>query len=166
VFTRVYFSAYAPLNDNPLLPALSSMPPLKREHRLYQADWLLRFYGFTAAELLDESQPNLDTELDPKIIWALRHLHLFPLEVNRASLEELLRVPGIGAVSAKRIVRQRRHCALNYDELGKIGVVIKRAKYFVTCRGKYHGDIPLKPDILRERLAPPAAPPRQPSLFD
>ncbi|MDR1603276.1 MAG: putative DNA modification/repair radical SAM protein [Gracilibacteraceae bacterium] len=164
---RVYFSAYVPLNDNPLLPALSAMPPLRREHRLYQADWLLRFYGFQAGELLDESQPNLDTELDPKIIWALRHLHVFPLEINRASPEELLRVPGIGVVSARRIVRQRRFCALNYDDLGKIGVVIKRARYFITCRGKYYGGIPLKPEIVRSRLLPPPAPAfYQPSLFD
>ncbi|MDR0434458.1 MAG: putative DNA modification/repair radical SAM protein [Gracilibacteraceae bacterium] len=162
---RVYFSAYVPVNDNPLLPALSSMPPLRREHRLYQADWLLRFYGFSAGELLDEACPNLDTELDPKIIWALRHLDSFPLEINRATMEELLRVPGIGVVSARRVIRQRRVCALNYDDLSKMGIVLKRAKYFITCRGKYHGDVPLRPEILRGRLAPPPAI-YQPSLFD
>lgn len=162
---RVYFSAYVPLHDNPLLPALSSMPPLKREHRLYQADWLLRFYGFKAGELLDDAQPNLDTELDPKIIWALRHLSFFPLEINRAPMEMLLRVPGIGVVSARRIIRQRRVCALSYDDLGKIGVVLKRAKYFITCRGVYRGDAPLRPETLRGRLAPPPVV-WQPSLFD
>jgi putative DNA modification/repair radical SAM protein len=161
---RVYFSAYIPVNDGANLPALGFTPPLRREHRLYQADWLLRFYHFEAEELLDPAHPFLDPELDPKIIWALRHYEFFPLEVNRASLEELLRVPGIGTVSAGRIVRQRRLGALSFDDLKALGVVLKRAAYFITCRGRFRGDSRLEPAALRAKLLPPT-PPLQLSLF-
>jgi putative DNA modification/repair radical SAM protein len=136
---RVYFSAYIPVSDAPELPPRFSPPPLSREHRLYQADWLLRFYGFTADEILDEAHPFLDTELDPKIIWALRHIEIFPIEINKAPLEMLLRIPGVGSVSAVRIARQRRVSAVKYDELRKIGVVLKRARFFITCSGRYYG---------------------------
>ncbi|MTI80384.1 MAG: putative DNA modification/repair radical SAM protein [Firmicutes bacterium] len=148
---RVYYSAYVPVNDNPKLPSLTG-PPLVRENRLYQADWLLRFYGFKASELLDEKQPNFDLQLDPKAGWALRNLNVFPVEINRADYLMLLRVPGIGVKSAKRIVIARRVGSLSYDDLKKIGVVLKRARYFITCRGKYYGGINLREDAIRPRL--------------
>lgn len=162
---RVYFSAYIPVSDSPLLPGPFTAPPLAREHRLYQADWLLRFYGFTADEILDEKTPFLDLELDPKIAWALRNIDKFPMEINKVSLDELLRVPGIGATSALRIVRQRRMAAVRFEDLKKIGVVVKRAKYFITCCGKYYGGTDIAPeyirsevlaaDRIRDRLLPP-----------
>lgn len=133
---RVFFSAYIPMNTDSLLPAVDVKPPLLREHRLYQADWLLRFYGFTADELLDSAHPDFNPYLDPKCNWALHHLEHFPVEVNRADYAELLRVPGIGVVSAKRIVRARRAGSLDFDALKKLGVVLKRAQYFITCRGR------------------------------
>ena len=147
---RVYFSAYIPVSDSSLLPSRMTKPPLAREHRLYQADWLLRFYGFSAEEILDEKNPFLDDRMDPKMAWALRHPEIFPIEVNKASLEELLRIPGIGAVSARRILRQRRQSAVRFEDLKKLGVVVKWAKYFVTCRGRYFGCADLSdPNILR-----------------
>lgn len=132
---RVFYSAYLPVVPDPRLPAVTTRPPLLREHRLYQADWLLRFYHFSAQELLSESEPNFDPYLDPKCNWALRHPEFFPVEVNRASREELLRVPGIGPKSALRIVRARRMQRLGLAELKRIGVVLKRAQYFITCSG-------------------------------
>ena len=152
---RVYYSAFIPVMQDSRLPALPRSP-LRREHRLYQADWLLRYYGFSAHELLDETTPNLDSELDPKTGWALRHLELFPVEINGASYEELLRVPGIGVRSAQRIVRARRQGHLGIDELIRLGVVMKRAKYFVTARGRYAGDIRLESGLLRNRLVEPS----------
>ncbi|MCR5481736.1 MAG: putative DNA modification/repair radical SAM protein [Clostridia bacterium] len=146
---RVYFSAYIPVVDSPILPSLMTPPPLRREHRLYQADWLLRFYGFAADEILDDENPFLDTELDPKISWALRNISMFPVEVNKATMEELLRIPGIGTTSAMRIIRQRRYCAVSYDDLKKMGVVLKRARFFITCRGRYYGGKDIKPEIIR-----------------
>ncbi len=133
---RVFYSAYIPLNDDALLPPPNTPPPLLREHRLYQADWLLRFYGFRAEELLDDRRPNLDPGLDPKCNWALGHLDQFPVEVNRAPDEQLLRVPGIGVKSAWRIQQARRQGALDFPALKKIGVVLKRAQHFITCSGK------------------------------
>lgn len=148
---RVYFSAYVPVNQNNQLPALQS-PPLLREHRLYQADWLLRFYGFTADEILNEQHPNLSADFDPKEDWALRNLHLFPVEVNKVEYEILLRVPGVGVKSAMRIVAARKEKMLDYDDLKKIGVVLKRASYFITCKGKYYSPVPMNEDIIRTRL--------------
>ena len=133
---RVFFSAYLPVVEHRDLPALTTKPPLLREHRLYQADWLMRFYHFEANELLDEQNPNFDPYMDPKCTWALRHLERFPVEVNRADYEMLLRVPGIGVKSARRIVTARRAGSLDFDGLKKLGVVLKRAKYFILCRGK------------------------------
>lgn len=135
---RVFYSAYVPVVENTLLPSLDTKPPLLREHRLYQADWLLRFYGFTADELLDESE-NLPVDFDPKCAWALRHPELFPVEVNACPVEILLRVPGIGAKSAQRIARARRYALLTCDDLIKMRVVWKRAKHFITCNGKFYG---------------------------
>ena len=146
---RVYFSAYIPLVDSPLLPSLLTNPPLLREHRLYQADWLLRFYGFAAKELFTNEHPNLDPDLDPKIIWALRNIQNFPIEINKADLDDLLRIPGIGRVSALRILRQRRVCKVQYEDLKKMGVVLKRAKFFLTCNGKYYGGKDVIPEHIR-----------------
>ena len=132
---RVYFSAYVPVGNHPALPKDIS-PPLLREHRLYQADWLLRYYGFSADEILEENT-SLDPLLDPKCNWALRHMEQFPIEINTASYEMLLRVPGIGVISARRIVQARKNAVLDFDDLKKLRVVLKRAAYFVTCKGKY-----------------------------
>lgn len=136
---RVYYSAYVPVGNHPALPAAITSPPLLREHRLYQADWLLRFYGFRAEELLDNSSPNFLTDVDPKCGWALRNLQLFPVDVNKADYAMLLRVPGIGVVSAQRIVKARRVQGLSLDALKKLGVVMKRARYFITANGQHSG---------------------------
>ncbi|MCR4434298.1 MAG: putative DNA modification/repair radical SAM protein [Clostridiales bacterium] len=149
---RVYYSAYVPVSSHPALPG-NIVPPLLREHRLYQADWLLRFYGFKAEELLNADNPNLDMELDPKSDWAVRNLHLFPVEVNSADYSMLLRVPGIGVHSAHRIVAARRHHSLDYGSLKKIGVVLKRACLFITCRGKYYGNISMNEALIKDSLA-------------
>jgi putative DNA modification/repair radical SAM protein len=132
---RVYFSAFVPVNSDKRLPVIST-PPLDREHRLYQADWLMRFYGFQADEIVSEKDPFLSDEIDPKAVWAMRNMHLFPLEINSASFEMILRVPGIGRQSAVRIVSARRSGSLGFDDLKRIGVVLKRARYFITCKGK------------------------------
>lgn len=150
---RVYYSAYVPVNSDNLLPAVRR-PPLLREHRLYQADWLLRFYKFKADELLDRENPNFDIELDPKANWALRNLEFFPVEINKADYELLLRVPGIGVKSARRIITARRNGSISYYDLEKFGVVLKRARFFITCQGKYYGGIPLREDLIRSRLIP------------
>ncbi len=133
---RVFYSAYVPVGDQRLLPSADTKPPLLREHRLYQADWLLRFYGFTSGEILDEQHQNFNPLLDPKCNWAVHHPEHFPLEINRAPYEMLLRVPGIGVKSAQRIVMARRQAKLDYPDLKKLGVVLKRAVYFIICMGK------------------------------
>jgi predicted DNA-binding helix-hairpin-helix protein len=148
---RVYYSAYVPIGQHPNLPAIAA-PPLLREHRLYQADWLLRFYGFQAKELLDDRKPNFDIALDPKCDWALRNLEQFPVEVNRADYEMLLRIPGVGVRSAMRIVAARRFTQLDYEDLKKLGVVLKRARYFVTCKGRYYGDTSINEERIRYQL--------------
>lgn len=149
---RVYYSAYVPVVDSPMLPTRKTAPPLAREHRIYQADWLLRFYGFSVKELFTEKSQNLDPDLDPKVTWALRNLDQFPVEVNRASYDTLMRIPGIGAVSARRIVRQRRLSAVKFDDLKKMGVVLKRAKYFLTCSGRYYGEKRFEPEVIRNAI--------------
>lgn len=149
---RVYYSAYVPVVDSPMLPTRKTAPPLAREHRIYQADWLLRFYGFSVKELFSETSQNLDPDLDPKVTWALRNLDQFPVEVNRASYDTLMRIPGIGAVSARRIVRQRRLSAVKFDDLKKMGVVLKRAKYFLTCSGRYYGEKRFEPEVIRNAI--------------
>ncbi len=169
---RVFYSAYVPVVENALLPALSTRPPLLREHRLYQADWLLRFYGFRADELLDESQPDFDPALDPKCCWALRHPEFFPVEVNRASYETLLRVPGLGVLSARRILVARRTGPLHAEDLSRLGVVMKRAQYFLTCGGRLATPYRLSLEGVAahltavERAALPAQEAQQLSLFD
>jgi putative DNA modification/repair radical SAM protein len=139
---RVYYSAFVPVGPvnrggaaDPRLPDISG-PPLVREHRLYQADWLMRFYHFSAAEILEDA-PYLDRHLDPKTAWALRHIDRFPIELQRADYEELLRVPGIGATSARRILEIRRNRSLSFDGLRRLGVVLKRARYFITLGGSF-----------------------------
>ena len=133
---RVFYSAYVALNEDDKLPAVGTKPPLLREHRLYQADWLLRFYGFEAEELLSEEKPNFNVYLDPKCEWAIRHLEYFPVEIQTASYQMLLRIPGIGVKSARRIMGARKSVRLDFDGLKRIGVVLKRAHYFITCNGK------------------------------
>ena len=148
---RVFYSAYVPVVENTLLPALDTKPPLLREHRLYQADWLLRFYQFRADEILDQDNQSFNPYLDPKCNWAVQHYGLFPVDVNRAPFEMLLRVPGIGPKSARRIRDARRLSALGLDELKRMGVVLKRAQYFITCRG-FSGAHPGRGSAGRERI--------------
>lgn len=164
---RVYYSAYVPVMKGKNLPALIK-PPLARENRLYQADWLLRFYKFRAEEILTPEEPDFDEELDPKCTWALRHRELFPVEINRAPYEMILRIPGIGVRSALRIVRLRRYGGLSYDHLKRIGVVLKRARYFMTVNGRYYGEWALDSESLRNRLISETAARevREMSLFD
>ncbi|MEW8956355.1 putative DNA modification/repair radical SAM protein [Clostridium sp.] len=148
---RVYYSGYVPVNNSNNLPKVLS-PPLLREHRLYQGDWLVRLYGFKAKELLNENNPNFDIKLDPKTNWALNNLDVFPIEINKAPYETLIRIPGIGFKSARRIILTRRVHYLSFEDIKKLGVVIKRAKYFITCKGKYFGDSTFEPLYIRNKL--------------
>lgn len=170
---RVFYSAYMPVSDSKLLPAKAGFkPPLLREHRLYQADWLLRYYHFQAEELLSEEAPDFDPRVDPKCGWALRHMEFFPVEVNRADFEALLRVPGIGVVSARRILAARRWSCLTFSDLKKLGVVLKRAQYFLTCSGKMVEGLHVDPEGILRHLTALETPllvqatPEQLSLFD
>ena len=149
---RVFFSAYMPVVESSLLPSPDTKPPLLREHRLYQADWLLRFYGFEARELLDRENQSFNPLLDPKCNWALGHLEYFPVEINQADYHTLLRVPGIGPKSAKAIVTARRMASLDFTALKKRGVVLKRAQYFITCRGKALEGLRVSPDVMLQNL--------------
>ncbi len=149
---RVFFSAYVPLNEDSALPAPGTPPPLLREHRLYQADWLLRFYGFQADELLSEEQQDLNELLDPKCDWALRHLELFPVEVNTADYRMILRIPGVGPKSALRIIQARRYGSLDFPHLKKMGVVLKRAHYFITCGGRMMYRTPVEEQYITRQL--------------
>ncbi len=149
---RVFYSAFVNVNGNPRLPALPGGPPLLREHRLYQVDWLLRYYHFEVSEILSEERPDLNVFLDPKCDWALRHLEFFPVEINKASYQTLLRVPGIGYKSAERIVKARRRDRLSFHDLKKIGVVLKRALYFITCSGKMMYPTKLDENYICENL--------------
>lgn len=150
---RVFFSAYVPVVGDARLPALQTKPPLLREHRLYQADWLLRFYGFEADEILDDAHPDFNPLLDPKCNWALNHPEFFPVEINRVPYEMLLRVPGIGVKSAQRIVRSRRAGNLRLEDLKKLGVVMKRAQYFITVSGRAAVSGRITPETLLLALA-------------
>ena len=152
---RVFYSAYIPVAEDTRLPALDTKPPLLREHRLYQADWLLRFYGFKAEELLDEKRPFFNVMLDPKEDWAVRHLECFPVEINRAPYADLLRVPGIGVKSARRILSARRGTKLTFQDLKKLGVVMKRAVYFITCGGRMMYPTKLEEDYIVRNLTDP-----------
>ena len=165
---RVFFSAYIPVCQDERLPALDTKPPLLREHRLYQADWLLRYYQFSAGEILSPEAPNFDPWLDPKCNWALHHLDRFPVDVERCEYEMLLRVPGIGPKSAKRIRSARRHSRLGLEDLRRIGVVLHRARYFIVCSG-YPGPGRLSRMTVARALLDPGVfegGARQLSLFD
>jgi putative DNA modification/repair radical SAM protein len=149
---RVYYSSYIPVvKDNPLLPSENSFAFL-REHRLYQADWLLRFYKFKANEILNETHDSLDLELDPKCAWAIRNFDKFPIEINKACYDELLRIPGVGVLSARKIMAARKFSNLTFDTLKSMGIVLKRAKYFITCSGKYFGSDFDNPSRIRNNL--------------
>ena len=169
---RVFYSAYMPVVEDRNLPAISSKPQLLREHRLYQADWLLRFYEFEATELLDEKNPNFNLLIDPKCNWALNHYDYFPVEINTAPYETLLRVPGLGVIGAKKILKARRAGTLDFPDLKKMNIVLKRAQYFITCRGKTVLGIRYDPEavlrgLLSEQSWQLAGPPmEQLSLFD
>ena len=149
---RVFYSAYIPVNNDKLLPSLT-VPPLKRENRLYQADWLLRFYGFKVEDILDKKNPNFNILIDPKADWALRHLDEFPKEINICSYLDLLKIPGIGVTSAKRIISSRKLFNISFGDLKKMGVVLKRAQYFITCNNRYFIDKQyLKKDFIETNL--------------
>ena len=149
---RVYYSAYVPvIKNDKVLPDIIH-PPLVREHRLYQADWLLRFYGFKAKELLKDENDSFDLNFDPKTSWALSNIDNFPIEINKASYDTLLRIPGIGVRSARRILITRKVHSLKFEDLKKLGIVLKRAKYFITCKGKYYGDVSFDEEKIRTRL--------------
>ncbi|MFC2426159.1 MAG: putative DNA modification/repair radical SAM protein [Capnocytophaga leadbetteri] len=132
---RVYYSGYVPVLQDSRLPSLQSQVPVVRENRLYQADWLMRYYGFAPNEIVDERQPFLDLEIDPKLAWALRNSHLFPIDINQAPREMLLRIPGVGVRSVQKILMARKFQTLSYYDLKKMGVTLSRAKYFITCNG-------------------------------
>jgi len=149
---RVFYSAFVAVNQDKELPALPGGPPLLREHRLYQADWLLRFYGFCADELLSQERPDFNILLDPKADWALRHLEQFPVEINKASYETLLRVPGIGVKSARRIVQARRNGSLDFSHLKKMGVGLKRAHFFILCSGRQMYRVRTDEDFITRQL--------------
>ena len=169
---RVFYSAYVPIVESSLLPSLDTKPPLLREHRLYQADWLLRPYGLRAEQLLDEQHPDFNPRIDPKCFWAICHPEQFPVEIMRAEYETLLRVPGIGPVSARRIVSARRVSHLRYEDLSRLGVVLKRAQFFITCGGRMRSGLRFSAGTLLRQLEAvergqlPQAEAQQLSLFD
>ena len=169
---RVFYSAYIPVSNSPLLPAPQSFhPPLLREHRLYQADWLLRYYHFDVDELFDDAHTNLNPLIDPKCSWALAHMDRFPIEINRADYETLLRVPGIGVTGARRILTARRYGPLTFEGLKRLRIVLKRAQYFITCSGRMMEGLRASPDSIFRHLVAleqPALAPQyqQTSLFD
>lgn len=155
---RVYFSAYIPLNQDSRLPQISQ-PPMLRENRLYQADWLMRFYGFQAQELLDEANPNFDPDYDPKVMWAIRHPECFPVEINTAPYKQLLRIPGIGVRGAQRIASARKTGRLDFADLIHMHISLKRAQYFITCKGKYYRLQNPQPQAILQALKPHARSP-------
>lgn len=149
---RVFFSAYIPVLSSPNLPAISTVPPLKREHRLYQADWLMRFYKFKSDELFTETERNLDLEFDPKLTWAFRNIEKFPIEINNASYEDLLRVPGFGVLTVNRIIKERKVANLTYDSLKRMKTALNRAKYFITIGGRFYGGISIEPEYIKSEI--------------
>jgi predicted DNA-binding helix-hairpin-helix protein len=150
---RVYYSAYVPVSTNDSRLPVIAKPPLKRENRLYQADWLLRVYKFKVDEIIDQENPDFDENFDPKACWAIRNLHLFPVEINKADYHTLLRVPGIGVRSALKIVSSRRYANLRFEDLKKMGIVLKRARFFITCCGKFfkHEKV-LNESVIKKKL--------------
>ncbi len=150
---RVFYSAYIPVNEDIMLPDRSTPVPLLREHRLYQADWLIRYYGFVADEILTKDTPFLDYRVDPKCYWAIRHLDRFPVEINSAPVEELLRVPGIGPTSVKRILSARRYGSISFEMLKRMHVVLKRARFFITCNGRMMDRFPIDDRFIMSQLS-------------
>ncbi len=163
---RVFFSGYIPLNEDSALPAKDTPVPLLREHRLYQADWLLRYYGFQADELLSEEQPNFDNRIDPKCDWALRHLDRYPVEVNTAGYDDLIRVPGIGPTGVKKIMSARRYGKVTFEMLRKMHVTLKRAQYFITCNGRMLYRTPIERRFITAQLVELDRPERAALLGD
>ncbi len=149
---RVFFSGYIPINEDPNLPEIGTPVPMLREHRLYQADWLLRYYGFQAEELLSEENPFFDNRIDPKCHWALNHLNDFPVEINKASAQMLLRVPGIGPNGVKKILSARRYGSISFEMLKRMRIALNRAQYFITCNGKMMMNCPIDDRFIRNRL--------------
>ena len=151
---RVFFSGYVPVNpdSNGLLPALDTKVPVLREHRLYQADWLMRFYGFNAEEIVNPATENLEADIDPKLAWALRYPALFPVDINLADYEMILRIPGIGVGSAKKIVSARRFAPLGWDQLRKIGIAVNRAKYFISCKDREFRYLGWQPEAVKSQI--------------
>lgn len=149
---RVYYSGYVPISNDNRLPAIGTPVPMIRENRLYQADWLTRFYGFTVGEIVNPENPHLDADIDPKLSWALRNLDIFPIDINKADLHLIMRVPGIGVSSAKKIVAARRYIKLNWDHLKKIGLSLNKSKYFITCQSKQFVRTTWLPDTLRRQI--------------
>ena len=148
----MFYSAYIPVNNDKLLPSIK-IPPLVRENRLYQADWLLRFYGYKVENLLDKKNPNFNLLIDPKADWALRHIEEYPKEINKASYYDLLKVPGIGPTSARKIISSRKYFTIEFNDLKKMGISLKRAKYFILCNGKYFIDSKyFRKDIITNNL--------------
>ena len=145
---RVYYSGYVPVIQDERLPSVTSQVPMLRENRLYQTDWLLRFYGFSVTEILDKNHPNLDPDVDPKLSWALRNLHLFPVDINTAEKHMLLRIPGLGVKSAHKIIQARKYRKLNWEHLKKLGVALNRAQYFIRCTAKDQ----VRKDLPAERI--------------
>lgn len=150
---RVYYSAYTPVNRGGNLPDIKN-PPTLREHRLYQGDWLVRVYGFKSSELLNTDNPNFDINFDPKTTYALNNFDLFPVEINKASYEMLIRIPGIGIKGAQKIISSRRISNLTFSDLKKLGIVLKRAQYFITCNGKYYGAVEFDDQKIKKALTP------------
>jgi putative DNA modification/repair radical SAM protein len=149
---RVYYSGYIPIREHEVMPGIGTPPPLIREHRLYQTDWLMRFYGFSVNEILDDKSPSLDVDIDPKLAWALRNMHLFPLDINTAEYAKILRVPGIGVGSANKIVAARRFGKLDWHQLQRIGISINKSRYFITCSVRDVLSIETDPDKIRHKL--------------
>jgi putative DNA modification/repair radical SAM protein len=149
---RVYYSGYVPISNDSRLPAIGTPVPMIRENRLYQADWLLRFYGFKVEEIVNPDNPLLDTDIDPKLSWALRNFHLFPLDINKADLSMIMRIPGIGVSSAKKIVAARKFNKLTWDNLKKFGIALNRARNFVTCQSDHFSYKDWMPSQIKERI--------------
>lgn len=149
---RVYYSGYVPISNDHRLPDLTTAPPVLRENRLYQTDWLLRFYGFSLDEILNANHTNLEADMDPKLAWALRNLHAFPVDINHAEYEMILRIPGLGVKSAKKIVAARRFSKLNLEHLRKFGVMLNRAKFFLTCDGQPNRHRDLTEEQIKNRI--------------
>lgn len=155
---RVFFSAYMPINQSPILPDQSVETPMNREHRLYQADWLMRFYDFSVDEIIDPEKPFLDVRLDPKACWALRHLDQFPVEINKAPYDMLIRIPGLGTTGARKVMRARRHSRITPDSMKKMGLSIKKIQYFATFDGKYVATVDFDEESIRRQLMRDASP--------